>query len=441
MKKIFVLLTVAMVFWVPTAAAENAYELDWVRQLGTSNSDESFGVAADGQGNVFIGGYTEGDLAGANQGLRDAFVSKYDMAGTPIWTRQLGSSASDYCRDVSVDNSGNVFIGGYTSGSLEGQPFSGGGDAFVSKYGASGNHLWTRQQGPAYGRGVATDSDGNVFITGETSGSLDGQPYAGGEDVFVTKYSASGNRLWTRLVGTTTVEYSEGGVATDAAGNVYIGAMTQGYIAVPDTGDWGAWNAFVCKFNASGDLLWTRQASSAHNDMVYGAAVDEAGSVFLTGWTDGDLGGQSNAGGSDAFLVKYDTMGDYLWTRLLGTSRDEHGRGAATDAVGNVFIAGVTTGSLSGSTFGGDDAFVSKFDNLGNILWTQQLGTPSTDQSWAVATDMDGNVLTSGYTYGGLDGMNAGNTDAFVAKYVVPETATLGSLLVGGFFALRRRTI
>ena len=92
----------------------------------------SYGVSADGLGNVYISGYTGGSLGGPNAGGNDAFVSKYDAAGNFQWTRQLGTSASDLSYGVSADGLGNVYFSGYTLGSLGG-PNAGGDDAFVVK--------------------------------------------------------------------------------------------------------------------------------------------------------------------------------------------------------------------------------------------------------------------------------------------------------------------
>ena len=97
-----------------------AQTLDWTRQLGTSSSDRSNGVSADGLGNVYISGLTSGDLGGTNAGLSDAFVSKYDDSGTLQWTEQLGTSSNDRSYGVSADGLGNVYISGLTKGDLGG---------------------------------------------------------------------------------------------------------------------------------------------------------------------------------------------------------------------------------------------------------------------------------------------------------------------------------
>ena len=173
---------------VAGAQAEPPYAIEWMRQLGTSASDYSQGVAADPLGNVFISGLTRGSLGGPNAGGPDAFVSKYDSSGSLLWTRQLGTAGHDYSYAVAADPLGNVLISGYTRGSLGG-PNAGNFDAFVSKYHSSGSLLWTRQLGTSSiepGYGVAADPLGNIYISGLTQGSLGG-PHAGDSDAFLVK--------------------------------------------------------------------------------------------------------------------------------------------------------------------------------------------------------------------------------------------------------------
>ncbi|GAG11106.1 unnamed protein product, partial [marine sediment metagenome] len=268
-----------------------------------------------------------------NAGGRDAFVAKYDTSGNPLWTRLLGTSASEESYAVATDAVGNILISGFTGGDLDGQTNMGGLDAFVSKYDTSGSPLWTRLLGTSagsdIGAGVATDAVGNVFISGCTDGDLDGQTNMGGLDAFVSKYDSSGNMLWTRQLGTPSQDWS------------------------------------------------------------HGVAVDGAGNVFIGGHTEGDLDGQTNAGSADAFVSKYDTSGNPLWTRLLGTSGYDVSRGVATDMVGNVFISGSTTGDLDGPNAGYSDAFVSKYDPSGSLLWTRQQGAGGSDGNGGVAVDLE----------------------------------------------------
>lgn len=89
-------------------------ELQWIQQFGSSSLDESIDVATDGQENVYVSGYTSGSLKGENAGLEDAFFCKYDMGGRLLWTHQFGTSGPDRIHGVSADRLGNVFVTSYT---------------------------------------------------------------------------------------------------------------------------------------------------------------------------------------------------------------------------------------------------------------------------------------------------------------------------------------
>ena len=115
------------------AVPVHAQTLDWTRQLGTSRDDVSQGVSADGLGNVYISGFTSGSLGGTNAGSFDAFLAKYNASGTLAWTRQLGTSGDDRSWGVSADGLGSVYIAGETNGNLGGDHI-GSNDAYVAKF-------------------------------------------------------------------------------------------------------------------------------------------------------------------------------------------------------------------------------------------------------------------------------------------------------------------
>ncbi len=390
-----------------------AQDLLWTRQLGTAEWDRSQAVAVDSAGNVYISGHTAGSLGGPHQGGWDAFLAKYDSAGNLLWMRQLGTSEGDDSAGLAVDNNGDVYISGYTEGSLGGDN-QGVRDAYLAKYDGDGNLLWARQLGTAaidYGVGAAVDSDGGVYIGGMTLGSLGG-PQQGEFDAFVARYDSAGNLLWTRQFGTPGLD-SCGAITTDSAGNVYINGATWGDLGGPNQ---GGQDAYVAKFDSAGNLLWTRQLGTAAFDSGSAVATDGSGSVYISGGTDGNLGGD-NQGERDAYLAKYDSAGTLLWTRQLGTSARDRSLMAAVDDAGGVYITGDTTGSLGGPNQGDKDFFLSKYDSTGNLLWMLQHGTTAEDAAYSVVADRSGSVYISGYTGGSLGGPHQGGLDAFLAKY------------------------
>lgn len=424
--------------------AESAYKTQWTRELSTSGTSCACGVSADGRGNVYICGYTAGGLDKTNYGSLDAFVSKYDAQGKLLWTRQLGTSEEDQCRGVSADGLGNVYITGFTAGSLDG-PNAGGFDAFVSKYDGQGNLLWTRQLGTPENdesRAVSADEQGNVYISGSTAGVLDKTKY-GDLDAFVSKFDGQGNLLWTRQLGTSEVDVSLG-VSADGLGHVYISGFTSGSLEKNFAGT--GLDAFVSKYDAEGNLLWTRQqCASDHatdHEQCNAVSADRLGNVFISGFVDlEETLPNMTVIHRYALVSKHDAEGRLAWTKQTTTPRSES-NSVCADGLGNVYIAGSSSDSLHGSAVG---AFVSKYDTAGNLLWTRQFGTSSNDACHGVCADRFGNVYAAGWTLGPHGGPTVSGDGAFVTKLMPAGGPPLwvlavgaAALLVGGRFLIGR---
>jgi hypothetical protein len=398
---------------VMLSGSAGAYEVLWSQQIGTSVDDASRAVAVDASGNSYVSGHTKGDIGGTNAGFFDAFVTKHDPSGAVVWSQQIGTTNEDYSKGVAVDGSGNVYITGYTPGDLEGTS-AGNNDAFLTKFNSSGALQWTRQIGTSssdISNAVAVDSSGNAYISGSTYGVL-GAANLGESDAFLTKFSSSGTLQWTQQVGSTGYDDSYA-VAVDGSGNLYISGATYGDFEGTNAGET---DAFVTKFNSSGVVQWTQQIGSSSYDESYSVAVDGSGNVYISGSTYGTLSGTS-AGFYDAFLAKFNSSGVVQWTEQLGTAGTDMSYAMAVDSSGNACISGYTNGDFSGANAGGNDAILVKFDTSGTELWRQQIGTDESDKSYGVAVDSSGNAYISGETYGDLGGTNAGGADAFLVKF------------------------
>ena len=403
---IFLLATIAVCCDTPDRAM-------WTRQIGTNEWDFSDGAAVDASGNVYVSGSTKGDLGATNAGRADAFLRKFDSDGNVLWTKQIGTSENDGFQSVAVDASGNVYATGWTRGDL-GAANAGGVDVFLSKFDSDGNVLWMKQIGSSHdqegGESVAVDASGNVYIAGTTGGDL-GAPSAGRFDAFLGKFDSEGNLLWVKQMGTTENDAYHS-VAVDASGDIYAGGSTEGDLGAPNAGI----DALLSKYDSDGEVLWTKQIGTSGNEYFSSVVVDASGNVYVGGTTEGDLGAPI-AGGLDAFLSKFDSDGNVLWMKQTGTSEDEGGHSVDVDASGNIYASGWTDGDLAGASAGDTDAFLSKFDSDGNVLWTKQVGTKSIDKANGVAADALGNVYISGESRGDLDGPSAGGTDAFLMKF------------------------
>lgn len=403
-------------------AALNGPTIEWLQQVGSARHDEGFEIAADFLGSVFVTGRTSGNWESPLVGTQDGFIRKYDSTGGLQWARQFGVAGDSlWSYGVAPDLFGNVYVGGHTRGDLGGQV--GDLDLFVGKYDSSGNRLWLRQFGTKFlelGIGVAADSVGNVYLTGYTVGSLGG-PNAGERDAYVTKFDSSGSLQWTRQIGTTANDEASG-VAVDRFDNVIITGHTQGSLAGPHA---GGNDIFVSKFDGSGALLWTRQAGTPSIEDSSSVATDNEGNIYLSGLTGGNFA-RRNLGSGDGFLSKYDPLGNPIWARQFGTSSADNSLGVSVGDGGQVYVTGFTRGPIDGPPVGSDDVFLARYDPSGNPVWFRQLGTVADEVSNGVSANIGGTVYITGYTQGSLVSPNPGGGDVFVAKFSeVPEPTTL----------------
>ncbi|HEX5515435.1 MAG TPA: SBBP repeat-containing protein [Gammaproteobacteria bacterium] len=387
---------------------------------------ESRGVATDASGNVYVAGQTTGGLDGNVQtGIHELVLVKYDAAGTKLYTRQLGAAgASIWVSSVAIDVHGNVYVAGTTNGSLDGNVKTGAYDLVLVKYDAAGTKLYTRQLGAAdagtWVSSVAIDAHGNVYVAGQTNGGLDGNVKAGTYDLFLVKYNAAGTKLYTRQLGAAGVLTEPRGVATDASGNVYVAGQTDG--GLDGNPRMGFQDLFLVKYAADGNRLYTRQLGvAAAWTRAFSVATDASGNVYVAGQTTGGLDGNAQTGHSDLVLVKYNAAGTKLYTRQLGAAGTSTAAyGVATDGHGNIYVAGTTNGGLDGNRrMGSQDLFLAKYAADGNRLYTRQLGAAAAwTSASSVATDVNGDVYVAGTTNGSLDGnRRMGSQDLVLVKY------------------------
>jgi hypothetical protein len=385
----------------------------WLHQLGTNANDFSRAAAPDGAGGVYASGSTEGSLGGPNAGLDDAWLARRDGAGNPIWIRQVGTSGSDNAAALAPDGAGGLYVCGFTTGSLVGIN-AGAEDAWLARYDSAGNQSWVRQLGTSAGdvaRAVTPDGAGGVFVIGYSGGSLGGTS-AGSDDAWLARYDGAGNQQWIRQLGTSGLEVARA-AAPDGSGGVYLGGSTTGSLGGPSAGDWDGW---LARYDSAGTQIWIRQVGTSVAENANAAAPDGSGGVYLSGYSAGSLAAP-NAGAWDAWLARYDSAGNPSWVRQLGTGDNDNTFAAATDGAGGVFVSGYTGGNLGGPLAGAQDAWLARFDGAGNQQWIEQLGTTGADVAFAAAADGAGGLYLSGYTNGSLGGAHAGAFDAWVARF------------------------
>jgi hypothetical protein len=278
---------------------------------------------------------------------------------------------------------------------------------------------WVRQFGTPgldEAKSVAVDPTGASYVVGETFGTLPGQHSAGGLDAFVRKYDPSGTEVWTRQFGGAGADVASA-VAVDQAGSVFVSGTTSSSLA--EGVQPKSFDAFVRRYDAAGNEGWTRQLGTEGGDNARDVTVDQANHLLVAGSTEGTLPGQVSGKGFDAFVASFDTDGRTLWIRQFGSTGDDFGVAVAADREGNVFVAGTAGEALSGRPSpGGRTAFLTQFDQTGVALWTDQFDTGAADDAWDVAVAGEGTAYLVGATQRALPGQRAaGRIDAFVRQY------------------------
>ena len=259
--------------------------------------------------------------------------------------------------------------------------------------------------------GIATDAAGNVYQAVAAAGALDGQPYAGGTDVALVKFRPDGSREWTRSLGTGGTERAYG-VAVDADGRVVVTGYTNGDLDGAHPGN-ATDDAFVAQYDADGNRRWLTQFGvPGVADRSYSLAVDGT-TVYVGGYTKGALGG-ANQGDKDVFVARLDADGKQVWLRQTGSAGEDKGMAVAVSG-GAVYLAGMTAGEL-GTSAGGIDGFLARYSAGGDAVWTKQFGTAASDEVWGMAADPAGGVDLAGYTAGDFAGTLNGDKDILVAR-------------------------
>ncbi|EDZ91646.1 Hemolysin-type calcium-binding region [Limnospira maxima CS-328] len=405
-------------------------EFAWTRLLGTSAWDQALALTTGSDGSIYVAGYTDGDLDGqTNSGAADAFISRFHPDGTQDWTRLLGSGEYDVASALTTGLDGSIYVAGYTDGDLNGQTNSGEWDAFISRFQPDGTKAWTRLLGTsAWDQALAltTGSDGSIYVAGYTDGDLDGQTNSGEGDAFISRFQPDGTKAWTRLLGTSNFDVANA-LTTGSDGSIYVAGYTDGDLdGQINSGDA---DAFISRFQPDGTQDWTRLLGTWGPDYASALTTGSDGSIYVAGETMGNLDGQTRSGfyaEFDAFISRFQPDGTQDWTRLLGSGEYEGASALTTGSDGSIYVAGWTGGNLDGQINSGmADGFISRFQPDGTKDWTRLLGSGEADVPRALTTGSDGSIYVAGETTGDLDGQtNSGGGDAFISRLIVDGTDT-----------------
>ncbi|MFP4692865.1 MAG: SBBP repeat-containing protein [Halothece sp.] len=338
-------------------------------QLSSTETDVGKGIVFDEvSGLLYATGYTAGGLEGnSNQGVSDdAWWAAYNLDGELQTLTQFGTQLRDRAHDIITNSQGDIFLTGETSGDIDPNFDSdnqGSSDPWIARYTPDGERVWIDQFGSSgrdFSNSITLDSQGNLYITGHTEGSIAGSPNQGFTDIFVAKYDPNGEQEWVRQFGSSDREESFG-IASDSNDNIYLTGTTYGSLEGQNAGENDIW---LASFDADGNQRWIEQFGGNSTDHAYDITVDNEDSIYLTGFTRSVLEG-GNSLSSDSWVARFNSSGNQNWIRQfnVGNVTDNVSAfGITTDDDNNVFLTGDTF------RFSEDqrDAWVTQFDSEGN---------------------------------------------------------------------------
>jgi len=421
---------------------------EWANNIKGTNKNFTYALITDKNGvNYVAGSFTDtlkvGNIKLISKGSYDIYLIKYDSDGDLLWAKQVGGTDSDEAFGLAVDESGNIFMTGYFSGTINFSGVkiksSGDKDFFVTKFDKNGEPIWIKQGGGTledYATAIATDKNGNVFITGIFNGAIKigNSSYIskGNKDIFIIKYNNNGEIIWSTTGGGSLVDESTS-IVTDQNGNCYITGDFEGTAEFNKKfiESAGKKDVFIAKYNNDGNIQWLKRGGSATGDDHASAiALDSLDNIYLTGYFSGlaNFGSTDlkNMGSDDIFLAKYNSNGEEIWAKQTGGKGDEHARALKLDKEGNIYVAGefnvdFTFAENKIKNVGAWDIFILKYSNTGAMVGGTQIGGTGYDKAFGIGLDGKSNIYIVGYfskaiSIGYINLTSIDADDSFIAK-------------------------
>jgi len=276
--------------------------------------------------------------------------------GAHYWSKRYGDEDTQSVSSIAVDSVGNLLLVGEFKSTVNlggGNLTSAGNyDVLLGKLDASGNHLWSKRFGDSgwqVSSGIAADNSGNVIITGYFYDTIN---FGGGNlvsldglDIFVAKFDAAGNHIWSKRFGSSNDQYSFC-IAVDDSGDVFLSGLFGGLVNFggETLSSAGSWDVFVVKLDSAGNHIWSKSFGDASAQYSRAIAVDSYDNVLFAGYFEGTVnfggGNLVSAGGEDVFVTKLDAAGDHVWSKRFGDASDQYANAIAMDGLGHALVAG-----------------------------------------------------------------------------------------------------
>ncbi len=421
----------------------------WATYYGGSEREYTYNVVCGAKdSSVILGGATTsltniatpGAYQDTNSGSSSdyiGFIAKFNSNGTRLWGTYFGGKETRIFR-VKTNSLGEIIICGQTtsnsfiatSGAYQ-TTLKGSNDGFIAKFSASGNLIWSTYFGGNNTEnvsGIAIDENNDdIIVSGGTTSDSIGIKFsgvhqnslAGNSDAFIAKFSTNGTIKWLSYFGGSEND-AAGSLCTDKNGNIYFsgGTLSKAGIATINGFKNSHFNTigdgYFGIFSSNGQLKYgTYFGSENREDNFSNIAIDNFGGIYLVGYTKSldsiaTVGASQvnyGGGGTDGFLVKFDTLGDRLWSTYIGGISFDELSGLTIGPDGNVYVGGFSNGGISTTPGahqevigGGTDAIVASFSSTGTKRWLSYFGGSVIDIVFDLAFNSNNKLLGCGTT-------------------------------------------
>jgi len=360
----------------PHASIESdTHTFEWSSVWDGPSDDFGYGIATDSSNNIYFAGVTNS----YGEGGYDIVLIKYDKNGNQIWNQTWGGTGDENCNAIATDSSDNIYLVGNTN--------SFGfttHELCLIKFNSSGSQLWNRTWGqsyytiqyPEYGRAIVIDTNDDIYVGGYTK-----VRYADDTDMIIVKYNKDGYQLWNVTKDVGGYERIEG-MALDSSGDIFVTGQTSYWQVAWEWDEeehllakfsssgvfqwhkmWGEFNRHdrlhsividssdyiyvsgtftatrLIKLDSGGNVLWTRTWGSGLRYICPGMVIDSSDDIYLTGWVNNVQG----SNGIEGYLLKYNSLGDYQWHEFAGYTL---AYGINLDSHENIYIGGSGGGKM-----------------------------------------------------------------------------------------------
>ena len=433
-----------------------AQSLSWAKQMKGTESNGGLSVAVDDDGNVYSTGWFSGTVdfdPGANTtnvtavGLFDVYIQKLDNGGNLLWVKTISGSSTErgLGRAIKLDAAGNIYTMGQYKGTFDFDPNAGVYNltstdifgTFIQKLDANGNFIWAKSiESQSNAASFSIDNQGNIYMVGSFSGTVDFDPdagiqnvtSAGNGDYFILKLNNVGSFEWVKSIGSNNIDLGKD-IDLDTQGNLYITGCYENTVDFdPNAGvslltSNGVYDIFIQKLDANGNLIWIKSIGGAGRDVGNSLKIDALGNVYSTGGFSGTVDFDPNNGVFNlttslqkGYILKLDNNGQMIWAKSINWNGydsaildlDNDANVYSTGYFRNTVDFDPNAGTHNITAIGMWDIFIHKLDANGNFVWAKSMKASqysSRDGSRAngIIVDNCSNIYITGLFEGSVD--------------------------------------